>query len=148
MRIKNVIVIITQKYHCICSSVHLQCSPYTFSFSINHPPVNSMQNGLLVKFLNDFHGVIDTFSLSRPMTIKEWQVSVNWDDKEGKNEVYEARIVYVDHGAKSVRLSMRPHVLELRGAAGLPVLGTILEGLTIKGVAKKQGIIWSSILLD
>jgi hypothetical protein len=29
-----------------------------------------------VKFLNDFHGVVDILSLPRPMSSKEWQAAV------------------------------------------------------------------------
>jgi ribosomal protein S1 len=97
-----------------------------------------------VKFLNDFHGVIDSFSLPRPMSAKEWQASMGAEDEEKDvAAVHEARIVYVDHGARSVRLSMRPHVLDFRGPHGLPPLGSILQGLRIKFAAKKQGILLS-----
>jgi hypothetical protein len=63
------------------------------------------------------------------------------EDKKLSTDEFEARIVFVDHGSKSVRLSMRPHVLEMRGAHGLPALGSMLEGLTIKYAAKKQGVL-------
>jgi ribosomal protein S1 len=97
-----------------------------------------------VKFLNDFHGVIDSFSLPRPMSAKEWQASMGAGDEEKDvAAVHEARIVYVDHGARSVRLSMRPHVLDFRGPHGLPPLGSLLQGLRIKFAAKKQGILLS-----
>jgi ribosomal protein S1 len=77
------------------------------------------QNGILVHFLNDFHGVIDAFYLNKPMAAKEWV------EAYPEGEVLEARIVYVDHGSKSVRLSMRPHVVELRAPANLPALGKL-----------------------
>lgn len=97
-----------------------------------------------MKFLNDFHGVIDNFSLPRPMSSKEWQTQLGVaDEKEKSGEIIEARIVFVDHGSKSVRLSMRPHVLEFRGANGLPALGSILGQLTVKASSKKQGVLLS-----
>ena len=97
-----------------------------------------------MKFLNEFHGVIDNFSLPRPMSSKEWQTQIGGtDDKDKSNDTMEARIVFVDHGSKSVRLSMRPHVLDFRGPSGLPALGTILEQLTIKASSKKQGVLLS-----
>ena len=92
--------------------------------------------------MNDFHGVIDNYSLSRPMTSKELQNSMS--AIKGKDGVtYEARIVFVDHGSRSVRMSMRPHVLDLRAPANLPELGSTLNNLDIKCVAKKQGVLLS-----
>lgn len=78
------------------------------------------------------------------MSAKEWQVSMgSEDDEKDVAAVHEARIVYVDHGARSVRLSMRPHVLDFRGPHGLPPLGSVLQGLRIKFAAKKQGVLLS-----
>jgi polyribonucleotide nucleotidyltransferase len=77
------------------------------------------------------------------MAAKEWQTAMGADDKERAGEVHEARIVFVDHGSKSVRLSMRPHVLDFRGASSLPALGSVLEGLTVKSASKKQGVLLS-----
>jgi hypothetical protein len=78
------------------------------------------------------------------MSSKEWQAAVTTgEDKKLSTDEFEARIVFVDHGSKSVRLSMRPHVLEMRGAHGLPALGSMIEGLTIKYAAKKQGVLLS-----
>ena len=102
-----------------------------------------------MKFLNEFHGVIDNFSLPRPMSSKEWQTQIGGtDDKDKSADTMEARIVFVDHGSKSVRLSMRPHVLDFRGASGLPALGSILEQLTVKASSKKQGVLLSKGDLD
>ena len=65
-----------------------------------------------------FYGVIDFHSLARPYSSAEWTSAV----REG--ETMHARIVMVDHGTKSVRLSIRPHVLEMRTPHNLPALGT------------------------
>jgi hypothetical protein len=64
-----------------------------------------------------FYGVIDQHSLARPYSATEWASAV----KEGTT--MHARIVLVDHGSKSIRLSVRPHVLEMRAPHNLPALG-------------------------
>jgi ribosomal protein S1 len=96
-----------------------------------------------VKFLNDFHGVIDSFSMPRPMSDKEVNASMGLTAEGRDTAVYEARIVFVDHGARSVRLSMRPHVLELRAPSNLPELGSFVKGLKVKIVSKLTGILAS-----
>lgn len=75
------------------------------------------QNGLIVNFMNIFHGVIDTNHLWAPLTTKEWQARATVGD------TLLARIVYVDHGTKSIHLSLRPHVVEFRAPKELPALG-------------------------
>jgi hypothetical protein len=70
-----------------------------------------------VNFLGMFFGVIDFHSLARPYSSAEWASAV----REG--ETMHARIVMVDHATKSVRLSIRPHVLEMRAPHNLPALG-------------------------
>ena len=39
-------------------------------------------------------------------------------------DVLQARLVFIDHGTKSARLSLRPHILDYRGPKDLPALGT------------------------
>lgn len=72
-----------------------------------------------MSYLGIFHGVIDRNSLSRPYTDAEWAVNTSAGD------VTQARIIFVDHGGKSVRLSIRPHVLEMRVPNNLPPLGKL-----------------------
>ena len=55
--------------------------------------------------------------LPRPYATTEWADAV----KEG--ETMHARIVLVDQGSKSIRLSMRPHIMEMRAPNNLPALG-------------------------
>ncbi len=71
----------------------------------------------MVNFLGSFFGVIDFHSLPRPYATTEWADAV----KEG--ETMHARIVLVDQGSKSIRLSMRPHIMEMRAPNNLPALG-------------------------
>ena len=74
-------------------------------------------NGLVVSFLSGlFHGVIDCLSL-------ESVANDGWEKQFHVGEVVTARVVYVDHGGKTVRLSMRPHVIEFRESRHLPPLG-------------------------
>lgn len=68
-----------------------------------------------------FYGVIDFHSLGRPYAANEWASTL----KEG--QTMHARLVLVDHGTKSIRLSVRPHVLEMRAPSNLPALGTTLS---------------------
>ena len=77
------------------------------------------------------------------MSDKEVNASMGLTVEGRDAAVYEARIVFVDHGARSVRLSMRPHVLELRAPSSLPELGSFLKGLKVKIVNKQTGILAS-----
>ena len=76
-----------------------------------------IQNGVTVSFLGLFHGVIHATHLWAPLPTAQWQARITPGD------TLLARIVFVDHGSKSVQLSVRPHVVELRAPRGLPTLG-------------------------
>ena len=54
-----------------------------------------------------------------------------------------ARIVLVDHTARAIRLSLRPHVLEMRAVSLLPALGDTLSNLAVVNVLKHQGVLLS-----
>jgi hypothetical protein len=60
------------------------------------------------KFLELFSGVIDILSLERPISASEIMKLYQ------KGSVLLARIIYVDHGNKKVRLYLRPHIVEFR----------------------------------
>ena len=47
--------------------------------------------------------------------------------------------MFIDHGNKSARLSLRPHVVEMRAPANLPALGGLLSDLTVLSSSKKLG---------
>jgi rRNA biogenesis protein RRP5 len=94
-----------------------------------------IQNGVLVNFLTSFHGVIDSFSLSRPLLDGEWQKTVS------VGSVLLARIVYVDHGNKSIRFSLRPHVIDMNLPKNLPSLGEVLSDFKVTLVKKKVGVL-------
>ena len=93
------------------------------------------ENGLLVGFLGLFHGVIDHYSLSRLGSLAELAEGL----KGGSTLL--ARVIYVDYGSKSVRLSLRPHILDMRYPADLPALGSTIEDLTICTATAKHGVL-------
>lgn len=76
-----------------------------------------LPSGLLVSYLSLFQGMIDRQSLSKLYTDEEWS-EVIIDQK-----LLKARIVFVDHANKTVRLSQRPHVMLLHAPVNLPPIG-------------------------
>ncbi|CAM9169417.1 unnamed protein product [Ectocarpus fasciculatus] len=97
-----------------------------------------VQNGLIVNFLGLFHGVIDSHSLPRPVA--------NPTDLPllAKGTVQLARIVFVNHATKSVRLSLRPHVVDMRAPRNLPDRGALVTDLSVLTTDKKVGVILST----
>jgi ribosomal protein S1 len=95
---------------------------------------SKLETGLVVNFLNAFHGVIDPQSLPRFASTKDWQACFTVGD------VVLARVVYVDHGGKACRLSMRPHVIEFRKPATLLPLGSIVETLQVIDSHRPVGV--------
>jgi hypothetical protein len=79
-----------------------------------------LQNGLIVSYLSLFRGMIDRNSLAEIYSDDEWEAAT-FDVK-----IIGARIVHINHENKLVRMSTRPHVLELRPPANLPPLGSLL----------------------
>ena len=71
----------------------------------------------MVSFLGLFYESIDISSLPRPFKGDEWRASVAIGD------TLSARIVLVDQASKSIRLSLRPLVLQMRAPLHLPALG-------------------------
>lgn len=97
-----------------------------------------VQNGFLVNFLGLFQGVIDENSLLNPFSS-----DVSLTDATGiaVGDILPARIVFVDPSKSTpVRLSLRPHVMEMRGPQFLPPLGEILEDLQVTSINGKQSI--------
>jgi rRNA biogenesis protein RRP5 len=94
-----------------------------------------VQNGVIVSFSASFHGVIDNYSLPAILPDSEWaaKVPVGYTAK--------ARIIYVDHANKGIRLSLRPHVVALAAPSALPPLGTALSDLKIVHIKKSTGVL-------
>lgn len=97
-----------------------------------------VQNGLIVNFLGLFHGVIDSHSLPRPVASPADLPLL------AKGTVQLARIVFINHATKSVRLSLRPHVVDMRPPLHLPDRGALLTGLSVVATDRKLGIVLSS----
>jgi hypothetical protein len=93
-----------------------------------------IDNGLLVKFLDSFHGVIDAYSLGTFEPTKNWQAHIAEDDL-----IY-ARIMFVDHSNKAVRLSYRSHLLDMKVPSALPRLGELIHHLEVFQVMRKTGV--------
>jgi hypothetical protein len=62
--------------------------------------------------------VVDFNSLSRRYTAEEWK------EVQFSSAIH-ARIVFIDHSNKVVRVSMAKHIMEMRAPADLPELGII-----------------------
>jgi rRNA biogenesis protein RRP5 len=77
--------------------------------------------GYIVNYLSLFHGVIDRYSTYKIYSDSEWEELGN------KENTLLARVIFVDHASKTVRLSCRPHVLSLRKPSHLPPLGSMIE---------------------
>lgn len=122
-------------YEAMTSSSSLTFAALCPGMRVNVVVDKVVENGLLVSFMTMFHGVIDTASLSRPFRGNTWNQSISAGD------VVQARIVLIDHGNKSVRLSLRPHVMEMRCIKNLPALGSLVEGLSVANVLKKVGVV-------
>lgn len=101
-----------------------------------------LQNGLLVTVLGMFQAVIDIISLSRPMSTSELK------DVYEKGTVLLARVTFADHGSKTIRLSLRPHVVEFRAPRDLVQLGEVIKGLCVTLAQRKVGILLSSKASD
>ena len=100
-------------------------------------------NGLKVQFLDQFFGVVDSSSLPQPMSEKETRAYFPLGSGDGVRQTHEARIVFVDHGSRVVRFSMRPHVIEYRPPTPLPPLGEIVRDTLVKVTQKRRGVLLS-----
>eukprot|EP00981_Chlorochromonas_danica_P004222 scaffold857_cov152-Ochromonas_danica.AAC.5 len=102
-----------------------------------------VENGLFVNYLNLFHGTVDLKSL--PVSAQQLQATdekgQSWKAGYQVGQILQARVVFVDHGARSVHLSLRPHILMLRGPLGLPALGDLVHQLVVRSVLPQAGLI-------
>lgn len=97
-----------------------------------------IQNGLVVNFLGLFHGTIDSHSLPRPVAGPADLPLL------AKGTVQLARIVFINHATKSVRLSLRPHVVDMRAPKNLPDRGALVTDLSVLTVDKRVGVVLST----
>ena len=95
-----------------------------------------VQNGLVVRYLSSLRGAIDSYSLPHAAQPDgEWQASFS------EGSVLQARVVFVDHGSKSVRLSLCTHVIQCKAPQHLPPLGSSLHALRVLSIRKKVGVL-------
>jgi ribosomal protein S1 len=71
-----------------------------------------------------------------------------WQKAYPVGTVLVARVVFVDHATKSVRLSLRPHVLEMRAPKNLPERGSLLTNISVRVMNKKIGVLLTSTDAD
>lgn len=98
-----------------------------------------IDDGLVVNYLNGFHGTIDRHSMSQVYTRDEWK------DANFESSTFSARIVFVDYSAKSVRLSMKPHVLNFCSAS-LPQIGATIDNLSPVELNPKKGLLLRKVM--
>eukprot|EP00903_Cladosiphon_okamuranus_P010099 g9564.t2 len=91
-----------------------------------------LSNGLLVSFLGFFAGCVDhnhmpVVSGDGKEEAKGWRPLF----RPGPEPV-RARVLLVDYVNKAIRLTLRPHLLEMRPPSGLPPTGALLEGEVVR----------------
>lgn len=84
-----------------------------------------LKSGFVVNYLNLFHGVIDRMSTYRILSDAEWE------ENPTKEKTLMARVVFVDHASKTVRLSCRPHVISYKAPSYLPSPGILPLNVTL-----------------
>ena len=117
---------------------HLALNQISPGLRVNATIDKMCSNGFTATFMGLFHGCIDVFSMATPSSQSIWR------DRYLKDDLVAARVVFVDHASKSIRLSLRPHVLAMRAPKpALPPLGSILSGFSVCIPFKKAGILAS-----
>jgi ribosomal protein S1 len=130
--------------HVVMPSHSKASSPYTLAsitpgWMVTAKVESLAKNGLCVTFLgNVFRGAIEMNHLGGhflPPTNKGLDADHPWKDIFGKHQHFSARIVAVDVPTKLIRLSLAPHLLELKKASSmgddLPDIGTIVDDCTV-----------------
>lgn len=101
-----------------------------------------VSNGITIQFLDNLYGTIDYFSLQRPCA----QQDLKHMYTEG--ELIEARVIFVDPHSKSIRLSLKPHIIEWREPHNLPALGEIITDADVVLSINKMGVLCSRSPVD
>ncbi|CAM9504306.1 unnamed protein product, partial [Ectocarpus fasciculatus] len=91
-----------------------------------------LSNGILVSFLGYFAGCVDHNNM--PLVSGDGK-----EDSKGWRPLYRpgpepvrARVLLVDYVNKAIRLTLRPHLMEMRPPSGLPPTGALLEGEVVR----------------
>ncbi|KAG1654779.1 hypothetical protein FOA52_007439 [Chlamydomonas sp. UWO 241] len=95
-----------------------------------------LADGLLVTFLTFFHGTIDPFHLTAPLTAAN-----EWRRGYSEGQKLRARILYVDPVAKSCGLSLLPHLASLTLPSPTPMLGQLFEAALVRRVHPGLGLL-------
>eukprot|EP01036_Dinobryon_divergens_P026442 gene26442-35097_t len=93
-----------------------------------------VENGIIVLFLNVFYGAISSNSLAGSNYGNDWKDHVKIGD------ILFARIIFIDYASKNVRLSCRPHIVDMT-APTLPALGDTVSDLKVVAVIKNLGVL-------
>ena len=90
------------------------------------------KNGLCVTFFgNVFRAAVEMSHLGAIFKTDIREVSSEWRGIFSKNQSFSARIMAVDPATKLIRLSLQPHMLEMRLPDDLPDVGTLIQGCTV-----------------
>ncbi|CAM9794523.1 unnamed protein product, partial [Ectocarpus sp. 8 AP-2014] len=91
-----------------------------------------LSNGILVSFLGYFAGCVDHNNM--PLVSGDGK-----DEPKGWRPLFRpgpepvrARVLLVDYVNKAIRLTLRPHLMEMRAPSGLPPTGALLEGEVVR----------------
>ncbi|CAM9531056.1 unnamed protein product, partial [Hapterophycus canaliculatus] len=91
-----------------------------------------LSNGILVSFLGYFAGCVDHNNM--PVVSGDGK-----DETKGWRPLFRpgpepvrARVLLVDYVNKAIRLTLRPHLLDMRAPSGLPAAGALLEGEVVR----------------
>lgn len=89
------------------------------------------KNGLCVTFLgNVFRGAIEMNHLGG-YSVPKSKEEDGWKHLFQKHQHFQARVIAVDIPTKLIRLSLLPHLMELKSPPSLPSVGTIVKDCTV-----------------
>ncbi|KAJ7541483.1 hypothetical protein O6H91_10G061600 [Diphasiastrum complanatum] len=94
-----------------------------------------LRNGLLLSFLTYFTGTVDIFHLDDPLTGSDWQ------SKYSENQRLRARILFVDFSSKSIGLTLKSHLINLKIAPSSVTIGNVFENATVRRVDATLGLL-------
>ncbi|CAM9127824.1 unnamed protein product [Choristocarpus tenellus] len=104
-----------------------------------------LPNGLLVNFLGYFAGCVDHNNV--PVISGDTTDQGEWKSMYSQGMSVKARVLLVDYPNKIVRLTLRRHLLDMRGPEGLPMVGTVVDG-TVTRIDPGLGLLLRARLND
>lgn len=97
-----------------------------------------LDDGLLVSFLQYFHGAIDQFHI--PVDAAR-APAATWRAAYAPKQRVHARVIYVSPAGAVVRLSLLPHLLDFRQPSPLPTLGAAYTPCTVLRADRALGLL-------